>query len=367
MNIKFSNEDRVKALEIFKAIDSKDKAKSWEAQTALAAVVGPVIDQVLAQAATSNMIYETIRYDLSNGAPSIPIDTYFGNTEGALTVWSQNMPGGLGTNLVSGADEYRFTTHSIFSAICFLKKYVAEGRLDVLTKGMQRLAEEVLAKQEWQAWHTLLGAVSGATTDGATHGITATTAGTFQLDDLNRLATKIKRLRKSWLGGTPVGAPGRGLTDLFVSPEIIEDIRAMAYNPVNTRSGKVDTSGATSIALPDAQRLEAWNSGGAASFLGVRIHELLEFGVGQAYNALFDALYSGSPSFASGTQEIVLGADLSMTSAVKVEGTDRDADNVFRTEPDDQFLGRSKKVGWYGEAEMGFMVADVKNFTFVVV
>lgn len=367
MKLKFNKENEAKALEIFKAIDSKDKTKSWEAQSALAAVVGPVIDQVLAQVATSNAIYETIRYDLSMGAPSIPIDTYFGNTEGGLTVWSQNMPGGTASNLVSGADEYRFTTHSIFSAIHFLKKYISESRLDVLSKGMERLAQEVLVKQEYQAWHVLLSAVAGATTGGVTHGISATTAGTFQLDDLNRLATKIKRLRKSWVGGTPLATPGRGLTDLFVSPEIIEDIRAMAYNPVNTRSGATATSGATSLALPDAQRLEAWNSGGAANFLGVRIHELLEFGVGQAYNALFDALYSGSPSFANSTQEIVLGADLSMTSAVKVEGTDRDSTNVFRTEPDDQFIGRSKKVGWYGEAEMGFMVADVKNFTFVVV
>lgn len=367
MKVKFENENKAKALEIFKAIASKDRAKSWEAQEALAALVGPVVDQVLAQAATHKLIYNTIRYDLSQGAPSIPIDTYFGNTEGMLKVWSQSMPGGTATNLVTGGDEYRFTTHTINSAVAFNKKYVEQARLDVLSKGIERLAQEVLVIQEWQAWFVLLSALGGATTDGVTHLISATTAGTFQLDDLNRLMTKQKRLRKSWVAGTPGATPGRGMTDLFVSPEIMEDIRAMAYNPVNTRSGATATSGATSLALPDAERMEIWRNAGSSSLFNVRIHELLEFGVGQVYNTTFDQVYSGSPSFANGTQEIVLAADLSFDSAVMVEGTDRDSDNVFRTQPDDQFIGRSGKIGWFGEAECGFLVPDVKAFSGLIV
>lgn len=360
MKVTFENENKAKALEIFKAIASKDRVKSWEAQEALAALVGPVVDQVLAQAATHKLIYQSIRYDLSQGSPSIPIDTYFGNTEGALKVWSQSMPGGTATNLVNGGDEYRFTTHTLNSAVAFNKKYVEQARLDVLSKGIERLAQEVLVIQEWQAWFVLLSALGGATTDGVTHLIDATTAGTFQLDDLNRLMTKQKRLRKSWAGGTPGATPGSGMTDLFVSPEVMEDIRAMAYQPVNTRSGALTTSGATSIALPDAERMELWRNAGASSLFNVRIHELLEFGVGQVYNHTFDGVYSGSPTFANATDELVLGADLSVDCAVMVEGTDRDSDNVFRTQADDQFIGRSGKVGWYGEAEMGFVVADTK-------
>lgn len=360
MKVTFEKENKAKALEIFKAIASKDRAKSWEAQEALAALVGPVVDQVLNQAATHKLIYQTIGYDLSQGAPSIPIDTYFGNTEGALKTWSQNMPGSTMTNLVNGGDEYRFTPHTLNSAVAFNKKYVEQARLDVLSKGIERLAQEVLVIQEWQAWFVLLSALGGATTGGSTHLISATTAGTFQLDDLNRLMTKHKRMRKSWVGGTPGAVPGRGMTDLFVSPEIMEDIRAMAYNPVNTRNGATTTSGATSIALPDAERMQIWRNAGSSSLFNVSIHELLEFGVGQVYNQTFDQVYSGSPAFASATQELVLGADLSIDSAVMVQGTDRDSDNVFRTQPDDQFIGRSGKIGWFGEAEVGFFVADTK-------
>ncbi len=364
MKLKFSNQDKEAALEIFKAVASKDKETSYAAQEALAAFVGPVIDQVLNQVATSNAIFTTIKYDLSKGAPTIPIETYYGANEGLITIWSQSMPGGLASSQVWGADEYRFTTWKLFTAVNFLKKYLEESRLDVLTKGIERMSQELLFKLEYQAWTVLLTALAGATTNGADHLISATTAGTFQMDDFNRLLTAIKRLRTAWTGGTPVSTPGEGLTDMFVSPEVMEDLRAMSYQPMNTRAGSVASSGATALGLPDNMREEIWRSGGKSLF-DVRIHELLEFGVGQAFNGLFDNVYTGS--FTTGTQELVLGADLSLDSAIKVEGTDAGEDTTFRTEPDDQWTKRSGKVGWYAEGELGLMVADVKAFFGLIV
>lgn len=368
MQLKFDSENKAKTLEIFKAIASKDKNKSYEGQEALAALVGPVVDQVLEQAATSNAVYKKIRYQMGTEVPSIPIETYFGNTEGALTIWSETMSGGLASQLVAGADEYRFTTQTLTSAICFLKKYVENGRLDVLSKGIERLAQEMLLKTEYQKWYVLLAALANANSqDGLTHVISASTAGTFTISDLNRLMTTAKRLRKSWAGGTPVSKPGRGVTDLFVSPEIIEDIRAMAYNPMNT-TAVPDTVESTALGLPESMRLEAWNSGGSASFLGVRIHELLEFGVAQQYSHLFDQLYSGTPTFAQNSQEFVLGVDSSVDSAILVEQTDADYDTVFTAEVDDQFnFKRSGKIGWYGSVTQGCMVADIKALTAIIV
>lgn len=369
MKLKFNNDDKAKCLEIFKAIASKDKAKSWEGQEALAALVGPIVDQVINQAATSRSIYETIRYNMADGAPSIPIDTYFGNTEGALTVWSQSTAGGLASNFVTGGDEYRFTTHTIFSAFHFLKKWADQARLDVVTKTITRMAEEVLLKQEYQNWYVLLAALGGANAaDGLTHFLSASTAGTFTIADLNRLLTNAKRLRKSWAGGTPLTQVGRGVTDIYVSPEIVEDIRAMSYNPMNV-TAVPDTAESTALGLPDSMRLEAWNAGGGASFLGVRVHELLEFGVGQVYSHLLDQVYSGTPTFAQATQEFVLAVDSSVSSAVLVEATDgEDGGSVFTTEADDQFaFKRSKKMGWFGSCEMGQMVADTKALSALII
>ena len=374
MKLKFDNENKAKCMEIFRAIASKDKQKSMEAQEALAALVGPVVDQVLNQAATSNAIYKKISYTMGGEVPSIPIDTWFGNTEGALLVWSENTSGGLASQLVHGADEYRFTTHTFTSAVSFLKKYVENGRLDVLSKGIERLAEEVLLKTEYAKWYVLLAALAGASAaDGLTHIIQANIAGTLTISDLNRLMTTAKRIRKSWAGGTPMSKPGRGVTDLFVSPEIIEDIRAMSYNPMNSTVGKTTATPGSGtdnpgLALPDSMRLDAWNSGGDASFLGVRFHELLEFGVAQQYSQLFDQVYSGTPTFAQATQEFVLGVDSSVDSAILVEATDADYSTAFVAEADDQFsFKRSGKVGWYGGITQGAMVADTKALTAIIV
>lgn len=366
MKLDFGQKNKEKILKLFETAASEDRDKSFEGLVALAALAGPVIDQVIPQLATHRWIYDVIPYNMNDGAPTIPIDPYFGNTEGALKVWSQNMPGGLASNLVSGGDEYRFTTHTINSAISFLKKYIELGRLDVFNKGIEKLTQELLLVTEFQAWFVLLSALANATTDSATHLISATTAGVFTLDDLNRLMTKAKRIRKSWVGGTPVAVPGQGITDLFVSPEVIEDIRAMAYQPMNTRAGSLATSGATAVPLPDEMRLEAWRNAGAPSFFGVTIHEMQEFGVAQVYSQIFDQVYSGSPAFAQNSQELVLGVDLSLDCAVMVEATDR-AGVAHVTKVDDQFPERSKKVGFYTEWEGGFMVADNKSLVGLVV
>lgn len=365
-------------LEILKAVGSKDRVTSENARIALAALVGPVAATVLEQAAISKRIYTDVSYAMDE-TPSIPIDLYFDNGEGLLNIWSQSTPGGLATNEVWGMDEYRFKTYRLDSAISFSKVYAAQGRLDVVAKGLQRLVQEVLVKTEYQAFSTLLTALAGASTNGAGHLINSTanvnsTARNLSLDDINRLWTKVKRLRTSWVGGTPTTTVGRGLTDLFLSPEMVEKIRAMAYNPVNT-TAVPNTDESTVLGLPDSMREEIFANGGLMTLFGVKINELLEFGVGGIYNSLFDDVKSGGtsatsatdPTFDGATQELVLGADLSITSAVRAIATDSDTGSTFTLEDDDQFVGRAKKIGWYGSLEEGRMVADTKAFVGLVV
>lgn len=370
-NLKFDANTELEALEILKAVGSKDKAVSMAAMTSLAQLVGPVVDQVLDHQATSSLIYQIKPYSLGD-VPSIPIDLYFDNIEGTFLVWSQNIAGGLPSNQVWGSDEYRFTTWTIASAVHWLKSYAEKSRpdLDVVTKAIQRMAQEVLAKQEYQLWSILLGAVGQVRTNGVSHLAAAAAGnGTFTVADVNTLWTKVARLRKSWLNGTPVNRPGRGLTDLFVSPEVMGDIRAMAYNPANTVAVP-DQAESTALGLPDSVRERIFQTGGWGEIFGVKIHEIQEFGVGQPYNSLFDDLYTSSGSdvtFNSATQEIALGVDLSVPSALKVEAVDSDSGSVFRAEPDDQWASRSKKVGFWGEAEMGAIVVDSKAFYGIVV
>lgn len=376
MKITFKKDE--KQLELFKAIASKNRETSENARIALAALLAPVAATVLDQAATSRAIYTDVSYNMGE-VPSIPLDLYFDNTEGLFTIWSQSIAGGLATNEVWGMDEYRFKTYKLDSAVSLLKSYIQNARLDVVSKALQRLVQEVLVKTEYQAYSTLLTALAGASTGGAGHLLNSTAnvnslSRNLSLDDINRLWTKVRRLRTSWLGGTPTATPGKGLTDLFMSPEMVEKIRAMAYNPVNV-TATPNTDESTALGLPDGMREEIFANGGLMTLFGVKINELLEFGIGGMYNSLFDDVYSGgasgtsptSPTFSASTQELVLGADLSVTSAIRVIASDSDTGSTFTLEDDDQFVKRTGKIGWYGSIEEGRMVADTKAFVGLVV
>lgn len=370
MKIKFNKETENEALEILKAVGSKDKLKSMAAMTSLAALVGPVVDQVLDQAATSNLIFEKVRYNMGD-VPSIPLDLYLDNIEGTYQVWSTSIAGGLASNFTWGSDEYRFTTWTLDSAIHWLKSYAEKSRpsLEVVTKAIGRLAQEVLAKKEFQLWSILLAAWAQVRTNSLSHLVAGATAGVFSVADVNAMWTKISRLRKSWLNGTPVNSPGRGLTDLFVSPEVMGDIRSFAYNPVNT-TAVPDTAESTVLGLPEGMRQDIFRNGGMSEIFGVKVNVINELGVGQVYNSLFDDYYTAAGSdvtFASATQEVILGIDLSVPSAIQVEATDSDTGSVFNVEPDDQWVSRSKKVGFYGQCEIGGIVVDSKALFGVVI
>ena len=90
------------------------------------------------------------------------------------------------------------------------------------------MAQEVLIQQENASATLLLGSISDANSGGS-HVMSSTTAGDLKLDDFNRLLTQAKRNNPSWAAGTPERS--RGITDLIVSPEIVQSLREMAYNP----------------------------------------------------------------------------------------------------------------------------------------
>lgn len=362
MKLNLTKEQEVKTKEILRAIASRDKNKAWEAQEVLAAFIGPTIDQVLDQSALSNLIFNTFTYD-RDGDPSIPLDLFEGNTEGLLTVWSQTLAGGLMTNHVSGTEDFRFTTEGIDSAVSCGKKYAQSARLDVVNAMINKMIQEMLLKSEYLNWATLLAALANSRSGptGLSQIYAGATAGQFKIADLNTLFTKIKRLRVSWAGGTPTSKPGRGLTHILVSPEVEGDIRAMSYNPQNT-TAVPNTDESTALGLPDSIREEIFRNPGLTSLFGVQIVTLNELGVAQPYSYLFDDQYTpvgAEVTFAAATQQIVIGVDASTNAFLRiVEQGESGATEVF---PDDQWVRRSEKIGWFATRREGRVVTDSKS------
>jgi hypothetical protein len=200
------------------------------------------------------------------------------------------------------------------------------------------------------------------------------------LDDFNRLLTRCKRLNTSFSGGTPAGGIRAGVTDLLVSPEMIQELRAMAYQPVNTRQGVVTTSGATAIAAPEDFRAQLYASAGLPSFYGINITEILELGVGQRFTKVFDAIVTAqgatglvigggnSGNWAVGSDEILIGLDRGRDSLVRPVVLDEGSSNAeFSLAVDDQFSVRQNKVGYFGKLEEGRIVLDDRALVGIVV
>ena len=367
MKIQF--EKNPEQIELIKALASENKTVAMEAQEAFAAFISDVVQQVLLQAGTASMIYRDVEFD-EDDSPSIPLDLYYGLNEGHISVWSQTVGGGLPTNFVQGMQEMKVNTYRLDSAISMDKRYVRRARLDVVAAGLERMANEILVKQERNAWAVILKLLAEASTNSQKHVIKTGTAGIFQLDDMNTLWTLVRRLNAAYTGGTPQALQSRGLTDLFVSPEIKAQIRAFAYQPMNTRAGSENTSGATAVALPDSVREEIYRAAGTQEIFGVTIHELLELGKSRKYNDLFDTFAgttayteydaSNSGQFTSSAQELIIGIDASRNAFLRPVAIQSETRGQVRVLPDDQFLARSQKVGFYSYVEEGRVAVDAR-------
>lgn len=365
-------------VELVKAMASKNRDVAYEAQVALAEFIGPVLAKVINQAPTLSNLFSNFSFS-ADESPSIPMDLYYDITdEDYVTVWSQAVPGGLPTNTVTPiGGEMKFTTYRLDSAVDFDKRYAQRSRMDVISKSFTRVAQEVLLKQERNSASLILGALSEASTKGRNHVIQSTNAGRLILDDFNKLLTLGKRINTAWTGGTPEGGiGGRGVTDLIVSPEIVQGLREMAYNPINTR-GKVGTAAEAAIPATDSMRENIYNNGGIPEFYGISIMELQEMGKNQRFNKLYEALSAGqvngiaqansSSAFADGTDELVIGLDKRVESMLRAVATDSETGSEFSLVADDQYTVRQSKIGYYGSLEEGRMILDNRALFGIVV
>jgi hypothetical protein len=369
MKIQF--EKNPEQIELIKALASDNKTVALEAQDAFAAFISTVVQQVLEQAGTASMIYRDVEFD-DEDAPSIPLDLYYGQNEGSVSVWSQTVGGGLPTNYVQGMQEMKINTYRLDSAVSMDKRYVRRARLDVVAAGLERMANEILVKQERNAWAVILKLLAEASTQNTRHILKSTASDVFQLDDMNRLWTLVRRLNSAYTGGTPQAFQSRGLTDLFVSPEVKAQIRAFAYQPMNTRPGPTvagstlaNYTATTAVALPDAVREQIYRSAGATEIFGVTINEMLELGISRKYNDLFSTFagstaYDGGSAFVSSSSELIVGIDASRNAFLRPVAVQSLSRGQVQVLPDDQFLSRSQKVGFYSFVEEGRVAVDAR-------
>lgn len=378
MEITIKNTDDQIAL--VKAMASGDQHVAYEAQAAVANLLGPIVNEVINNALSISSLFTNLPFSEDDN-PSIPLDLYHDVTdEDYITVYSQSVAGGLPTSQIMPThQELKFGTYSLDSAFCFDRKYARKARMDVVGKTFVRMAQEILLKRERTSFNTialatLLADTSIAGTSAAgNHTIATTTESTLTLHDFNRLITRSKRINSSFSSGTPVGGARVGVTDLLVSPEAVEDIRAMAYQPVNT-TATPDTAESTAVPAHESLREELFRSAGLPSFYGISIMEILELGISYRFNEIWGAIDSANsnPSaghggnFSTTDDEVLLGVDRSRTALLRPVVVEEGQETEMTLLVDNQWNARQNKIGWYGKLIEGQVVTNDRVLTALV-
>jgi hypothetical protein len=219
-------------------------------------------------------------------------------------------------------------TYGIASAIDWLLRYAREARWDIVARAMQVLEASFVKKINDDGWNTLL-------TAGADRNILVfdadATAGQFT----KRLVSLMKSVMVRNGGGNTGSIRRAKLTDIFLSPEALEDIRSWGVDQVD-----------------EITRREIYTAadGTINRIFGINLQDLTEFGEGQEYQTFFTSTLGGS--LATGDLELVVGMDMlnndSFLMPVKQDVT------IF----EDPALHRQQRAGFYGWAELGFAVLD---------
>ena len=278
-------------------------------------------------------IFEPIQLAQS-ATPEFPLDFLAPGTEKDFVAYTIPNHGYIPERHVEG-DYVMVPTYDIGASIDYLLKYARDARWDVVGRAMEVLEAQFVKKMNDDGWHTLLAA--GVDRNIVVYDSDAN-AGQFS----KRLVSLMKTVMRRNGGGNSASNNRGALTDLYVSPEAMEDIRNWGVDQVD-----------------EVTRREIYTAadGSVNRIFGVNLHDLDELGEGQEYQLFFANQLSGNLATSGGGHaandvELVVGLDLRKRDSFIMPV--RQEVQVF----EDDTLHRQKRAGFYGWAEQGFAVLD---------
>jgi hypothetical protein len=157
-----------------------------------------------------------------------------------------------------------------------------------------------------------------------------------------RLVSLMKTVMRRNGGGNSASNNRGSLTDLYVSPEAMEDIRNWGMDQVD-----------------EVTRREIYVAvdGTLNRVFGINLHDLDELGEGQEYQLFYSNVLSATlPQNYNAANddkvELVVGLDLRKSDSFIMPV--REEVQIY----EDETLHRQKRAGYYGWAEQGFAVLD---------
>ena len=277
-------------------------------------------------------IFEPIQLAQS-ATPEFPLDFLAPGTEKDFVAYTIPNHGYIPQKHVEG-DYVMVPTYDIGASIDYLLKYARDARWDVVGRAMEVLEAQFVKKMNDDGWHTLLAA--GYDRNIVVYDSDAN-PGLFS----KRLVSLMKTVMRRNGGGNSASNNRGMLTDLYVSPEAMEDIRNWGLDQID-----------------EVTRREIYTAadGTVNRVFGVNLHDRDELGEGQQYQLFYSNVLGGSlPTDYSGSDdkvELVVGLDLRKRDSFIMPV--RQEVQIF----EDDTLHRQKRAGFYGWAEQGFAVLD---------
>lgn len=316
-------------VDLIRKSGSQNPAESYAAVAELAQALELPLRKGIMDGDILGGIFEVI--NLEPGATSeFPLDFLSPGSEKDFVAYTIPNQGRIPERHIEG-DYVMIPTYDVGSSIDWLLKYARDARWDIVSKAMEVLKASFVKKANDDGWHTILSA--GVDRNILIYDSDAA-AGMFS----KRLVSLMKITMRRNGGGNSTSMSRGKLTDLFVSPEAIEDIRNWGVDEVDEVTRR---------------QLITSEDGLLTRIFQVNLHDLDELGDDQEYQVYYETDLTGT--MPSGDTEIVVGLDLSNRDSFVMPV--RAGLQIF---PDDT-LHRQRRAGFYGWQEHGFGVLDTRR------
>ena len=314
-------------VKVLKASGSYNKTESLDNTHKLAKALELPLRQGILNGDVLDGIYSPIKL-AESATPEFPLDFLSPGTEKDFVAYTIPNHGYIPQRHVEG-DYVMVPTYDVGASIDWNLKYARDARWDVVGRAMEVMDAQFVKKFNDDGWHTILSAafdrnIVVSDSDAA--------AGQFT----KRLVSLLKTLMRRNGGGNSTSNNRGLLTDLYVSPEAMEDIRNWNVDQVDEQTRR--------------EIMVAAGDNAMSRIFGVNLHDLDELGEGQEYQLYYDNELSGV--LPGSDVELVVGLDLSKRDSFVMPI--REEVQIF----EDDTLHRQKRAGVYGWAEQGFAILD---------
>lgn len=322
-----------KMQELLRKTASSDRRVAQEHLHAIAQQFEGVLKKAVFDGDTLGNIYSQMAVP-AGADVRFPLDIFAPGTEDDFVAFTMPKQGRVPERHIEG-DELYIQTYRIANAIDWDLAFAADARWDVVSRAMEGFKAGFTKRINDDGWHVILASADSA---GFMVEDTAATAGVFTPALVYRMKTVQKRRTRNG-----------DLTDLYVSPEALEDLRN--WSTVTLGGGQLGDGVRDRIFLSETDP-------GLVSLNGVRIKELRELGEGtggtkEEYQEYFETTLGGSLG-AGADKELVVGLDLSKRDSFIMPI--REALSIHETGEQFHRQGRQGVYGW-----MRLGVASVDN------